>query len=67
MINCTRTSNGRNPGSSFWAGVCNTYFWIDHTAGIGGILLTQIFPFADPPVLSLFDAFEHAISEGAGG
>jgi methyl acetate hydrolase len=67
MISCTRTSNGRNPGSSFWAGVCNTYFWIDHTAGIGGILLTQIFPFADPPVLSLFDAFEHAISEGAGG
>src|ERR1700676_437049 len=29
MINTAKTPEGRGPGSLFWAGLANTYFWID--------------------------------------
>ena len=47
MINTERAPTGRNPGSLAWAGLANTYFWIDPMAGIGGVYATQVLPFAD--------------------
>lgn len=58
MVNLEDAPSGRRAGSLAWAGLGNTYFWADPEAGIGGVLLTQILPFADAAVLKLFDAFE---------
>jgi methyl acetate hydrolase len=52
---------GRSPGGLAWAGISNTYFWIDPTKGVAGLLLTQLLPFVDPTVLGIFEHFEQAI------
>jgi methyl acetate hydrolase len=58
QINEAATPSGRSAGGLMWAGLPNTFFWIDRTRGVGGVLLTQIFPFADARATSLFEAFE---------
>jgi CubicO group peptidase (beta-lactamase class C family) len=63
MINNAETPTGRSPGSLAWAGLANTYYWIDQAKGIGGVYATQILPFADKKALSLFDAFEKVAYE----
>lgn len=61
MINVDPTPNGRSAGSLFWAGLGNTYFWVDWDNGDCGALFTQILPFGDHKVLDAFDAFERSI------
>ena len=61
MITTEETPTGRAAGSLTWAGMANTYFWIDPTRRVTGLLLTQILPFGDPAVLDLFARFERAI------
>jgi len=63
MINTDVAPTGRSRGSLAWAGLANTYFWIDPAKGIGGVYLTQLFPFADHKATPLFLAFEKAIYE----
>ncbi len=45
----------------FWAGLGNTYYWIDPARDRAGVIVTQILPFADPKVLALLGAFERAV------
>lgn len=52
---------GRHAGSLSWAGLCNSYYWIDPHAGLAGLLMTQVMPFCDARVLALLDAFETAV------
>lgn len=61
MINTERAPTGRNPGSLAWAGLANSYYWIDPTAGIGGVYAAQVLPFADEKALPLYLAFEKAV------
>jgi methyl acetate hydrolase len=61
LINTEDAPAGRSAGSLTWAGVINSYFWIDRKQKLGGVLMTQILPFADPVVLKLYDAFERAL------
>jgi methyl acetate hydrolase len=61
MISTEDADTGRAAGSLAWAGLANTYYWIDPTRRITGLILTQILPFADPTVLTLFANFERAI------
>jgi methyl acetate hydrolase len=63
MINTQRTAEGRSAGSLAWAGLANTYYWIDPARNIGGVILAQLFPFADQKVLELFSSFERAVYE----
>ncbi len=58
MINTTRAPGGRDAGSLTWAGLGNTYFWIDPKQGIAGVIMTQLVPFADAKVLDLYGRFE---------
>ncbi len=51
---------GRSAGSLAWAGLNNTYYWLDPKRQIAGVLMTQILPFADAAVLEVLDAFEAA-------
>jgi methyl acetate hydrolase len=61
MINEERAPTGRSAGSLAWAGLANTYFWIDPRKGVGGVYLTQVLPFADTKALPLFYAFEKSV------
>jgi CubicO group peptidase (beta-lactamase class C family) len=61
MINYEQAPTGRSAGSLAWAGLANTYFWIDPTRELGGVYATQIFPFADEKSLPLFFEFEKAV------
>ena len=58
QINEATAPTGRSAGSLSWAGLGNTYYWIDPVKGIGGVLATQILPFADSKALPLLYAFE---------
>lgn len=61
MINPERLPTGRSPGSLAWAGLANSYYWIDPAKGIAGVFATQVLPFADFKALPLFQAFETAV------
>ncbi|MCO5132561.1 MAG: beta-lactamase family protein [Xanthobacteraceae bacterium] len=64
MINTATTPEGRSAGSLAWAGLANTYFWIDPVRDITGVILMQVLPFADPQCLSAFAAFEAGVYAG---
>ncbi|HEY3061348.1 MAG TPA: serine hydrolase domain-containing protein [Chloroflexota bacterium] len=61
MITMEPTPHGRSGGSVAWAGLANTYYWIDAAQGIAGVIMTQILPFVDPKVMQLYGRFERAI------
>ena len=61
LINTKDVPGARSAGSLAWAGINNTYYWLDPAKKIAGVLMTQILPFADPTVLGLLDRFEHAV------
>lgn len=56
---------GRPAGTLSWAGLANSYFWIDRTTGIGGAYLTQILPFADTGSLQTYYNFESGVYDSA--
>ena len=39
---------GRPAGAIGWAGLANSFYWIDRANGFGGYWATQILPFGDP-------------------
>jgi methyl acetate hydrolase len=61
MISTAQAAGGRSPGSLAWAGLANTYFWIDPAKGVAGVILMQLLPFADAKALAIFDRFEKAV------
>ena len=65
LINTGDVAGRRSAGSLTWAGLGNTYFWLDPNRRIAGVFLTQVLPFGDNFVLRALDAFENAIYTGA--
>jgi methyl acetate hydrolase len=64
MINTAATPEGRSPGSLAWAGLANTYFWIDPARDVTGVILMQLLPFADRHCLDAFAGFERGVYAG---
>lgn len=60
LINTEATPEGRSPGSLAWAGIANTYFWVDRARQIAGVFVTQLLPFWDGYALDAFRAVERA-------
>jgi methyl acetate hydrolase len=58
--------NGRSAGSVSWAGLLNCYFWLDPVKKVTGALFTQILPFFDARVVSLYGEFERGLYRGLG-
>jgi len=58
LINPETGPNGRSPGSLAWAGIFNSYYWIDPVQGVGGVFMSQLAPFGDPGALGMFGALE---------
>jgi CubicO group peptidase (beta-lactamase class C family) len=61
MINMQQVPHRRGAGSLTWAGLFNTYYWIDPGKRLAAVFLTQIFPFADERALRLYREFEAGI------
>jgi len=66
LINTDPIPGGRPAGSLAWAGLYNSYYWIDTENDICGVLITQILPFFDAEVLALLNEFETAVYAAAG-
>lgn len=58
LINPEQGPNGRAPGSLAWAGIFNSYYWIDPSSGVAGVFMSQLSPFGDPGALDMFGALE---------
>src|SRR6202047_5160762 len=64
LINTAKTPEGRSAGSLAWAGLANTYFWIDPSRDVAGVILMQLLPFADRICLEAFAGFERGVYAG---
>jgi CubicO group peptidase (beta-lactamase class C family) len=58
LINTQPVPGGRSAGSLAWAGLANTYFWIDRAKKVCGVFLSQLLPFYDHTTIDLFGKFE---------
>ena len=61
MITLDPVKDGRKAGSLTWAGLLNTYYWLDPASGIAGVIMMQVLPFADPRALALYRRFERGV------
>ncbi len=66
LINTEPGPCGRSAGSLAWAGLNNTYYWLDPVRKVAGVLMTQVLPFGDATVLEALDGFEAAVYEMVG-
>jgi CubicO group peptidase (beta-lactamase class C family) len=61
LITTDRVASKRSPGSLSWGGIDNTYFWVDRSQGVAGVILMQFLPFADPAALDVYNVFERGV------
>jgi CubicO group peptidase (beta-lactamase class C family) len=63
LINTQAVPGGRSANSLAWAGLANTYFWIDRTKRVCGVFASQLLPFYDDTAIDLLGKFERAVYE----
>jgi methyl acetate hydrolase len=63
-INVQPGPHGRSAGSVSWAGMLNSYFWLDPVKRVAGSLFTQTLPFYDARIVDLYGQFEERLYEG---
>ena len=61
LINPTPYAGGRSAGSLAWAGLYNTFYWIDPKRNLCAVLLMQFLPFVDKAAVGLLSDFEQAV------
>lgn len=61
MLNLAPGPNGRSAMSGTWAGIFNSYYWLDPARHVAGVILSQFLPFADPAMLRLYGQFERSV------
>ncbi|TYC80124.1 beta-lactamase family protein [Stappia sp. BW2] len=61
MVNTEEAPTGRPAGAIGWAGLANSFYWIDRASGVGGYWATQILPFGDPTSFTGYLDFETAV------
>ena len=65
LINTAKTAEGRSAGSLAWAGLANTYFWIDPARNVAGVILMQLLPFVDAKAWKLLRALSAGFMPGS--
>ena len=63
LITADQREGTRSAGSLSWGGINNTYFWVDPSRGVAGVILMQFLPFADTKALGVYEAFERGVYE----
>jgi len=61
LMNPDAVPGGRSAHSLGWAGIYNTYYWIDPHRSICGVIMMQFLPFADKEAIGLLNDFQHAV------
>lgn len=51
---------GLPAGTLMWAGLANTFYWIDPSNGLGGVYLSQVLPFVDAKATTPYLDFQRA-------
>ena len=66
LINTDPYEGGRSAGSLAWAGIFNTFYWIDPKKSICGVIMMQFLPFVDSEAVGLLGDFERAVYRSLG-
>ncbi|MSV35840.1 MAG: class A beta-lactamase-related serine hydrolase [Bryobacterales bacterium] len=61
LINTTAYQGGRAAGSLAWAGIWNTFYWIDPKSGISAVIMMQFLPFVHTEAVGMLGDFEKAV------
>jgi len=61
MINMQPVPEARSAGSMTWAGLFNTFYWIDPKKRVAAVFMTQVLPFADERALRVYRQFERGV------
>jgi methyl acetate hydrolase len=61
LINATAYEAGRSAGSLAWAGLDNTFYWIDPRRGVCAVLMMQFLPFVDKAAVGVLNDYERAV------
>ncbi len=61
MINDEEKNSGRPKGSVGWAGLFNTYFWIDKANDLAGLIFMQFLRFTDKKAVQVLYDIESVI------
>jgi CubicO group peptidase (beta-lactamase class C family) len=61
LLNTVDFPGMRRAGSGAWAGLCNTHFWVDRTAGVTGAIYSNFLPFVTPEAFAMYNNFELAL------
>jgi CubicO group peptidase (beta-lactamase class C family) len=68
-LNTQPLEKGRGAKTLSWAGIFNTFFWIDREKNVCAVLMTQMLPFLDDGPQALVNDFDRAVyvwRDGAG-
>ncbi len=60
-LNTKPVEGGRSQSSLAWAGIYNTFFWIDPPRKTCTVIMMQILPFSDDAAYSVVEHFERAV------
>ena len=61
LLNTTDIPGMRRAYSGAWAGLFNSHFWVDPTAGVCGSIFSNFLPFGPPEAMELYANFEQAV------
>jgi CubicO group peptidase (beta-lactamase class C family) len=61
QIAATTAAHHRSAGSYSWAGIFNTFFWVDPQRKLAAVLLMQMLPFYDERAISVLQGFEERV------
>ncbi|HEY3939877.1 MAG TPA: serine hydrolase domain-containing protein, partial [Bryobacteraceae bacterium] len=61
LMNPEAIPGARSAGSLAWAGMFNSYYWIDPRRNLCGVIMMQFLPFADKEAVGLLNDFQRAV------
>jgi CubicO group peptidase (beta-lactamase class C family) len=61
LLHTEGITGGRKANTGSWAGLFNSYYWVDREAGTYGIFGTQVLPFYDGVAIETLLEFEQAV------
>lgn len=66
-LNAKPTEAGRGANTMSWAGIYNTFFWIDREKQVAAVLMTQVLPFLDAGAKQVVEDFDRAVYASPAG
>jgi CubicO group peptidase (beta-lactamase class C family) len=60
-VNTTAVPGGRGVNTMAWAGIFNTFFWIDREKQLCAVLMSQMSPGLDPGVRQVLEDFDRGV------